>query len=126
MPTEMVVFDLDGTLVDSRPEIASTMEDAWRDVLPGRAFPRERLRIGPRLDDTIAELGPDLDPGLRGSIAGEFRRRYDASDFSRTVPYAGIAGVLQALVSRGLACSVATNKRRTPTLAILSRWFSGC
>jgi phosphoglycolate phosphatase len=125
MIPQMVIFDLDGTLVDSAPEIAGAMERAWEAVLPGRAFPRERLRIGPNLHDTVAELAPSLGSAERDAVTAAFRQGYDASDFSRTIPYPGIAEVLEALGSRGVRCCVATNKRRTPTLAIVERWFPG-
>jgi phosphoglycolate phosphatase len=122
----MIVFDLDGTLVDSAPEIRAALEHAW-EVVVGREvpFPQERFRIGPPLLDTIAAFAPRLEPAQRDAIAAAFRVRYDASDFSGTRPYPGVLEVLEALAARGASLAVATNKRRAPTLAILERWFAG-
>lgn len=119
----MIVFDLDGTLVDSAPEIAVAMEHAFCSVVPGEAFPRERFRIGPPLLETIARLSPALSDDQRVAIAAAFRARYDASDFSATVPYPGVSEALELLAARGASLGIATNKRRGPTLSILDRWF---
>src|SRR5437667_6899493 len=123
MPTGLVIFDLDGTLVDSAPEIADALQRAWSEALPDARFPNEKMRIGPTLEETIALLDPALGQGEREAVSAAFKRRYDASDFSLTTPYSGIDGVLDALASRGVPCGLATNKRRVPTLAIAERWF---
>lgn len=120
----LVAFDLDGTLVDSRPEITVAIELAWRAVIGDEVtFPRDRFRIGPPLADTIAVLAPDLDEPKRSAIAARFRSHYDASDFSATPPYPGIEELVHTLGARQARLGVATNKRRDPTLAILARWF---
>lgn len=119
----MIVFDLDGTLVDSRPEILRAMEVAWSEVLPGSPFPRDRFRVGPPLAKAIEPLTPDH--ARREALARAFARAYDTSDFSATTPYEGIGETLSALAARGLPLAIATNKRRVPTLGILARWFPG-
>jgi phosphoglycolate phosphatase-like HAD superfamily hydrolase len=121
MPPATVIFDLDGTLVDSAAEIGKAMAGAWNEIFPGRPFPRQMLRIGPPLMEAIAALDPD--PGRHEALAAAFRRRYDASDFSQTLPYPGMDALLDSLSSRGVSCGLATNKRRAPTLAIVARWF---
>ena len=119
----MIIFDLDGTLVDSAPEILAAMENAWRQVVPGAVFPRERFRIGPPLVDAIAALAPTMDMPGRDALALAFRAAYDASDFSATLPYPGIIDVLDALRASGAELGIATNKRLVPTTAILARHF---
>ncbi len=123
--SRVIAFDLDGTLVDSRPEITAAMQLAWRSVIGEVAFPIERFRIGPPLADTIAAFAPEHDAPTREAIAAAFRSHYDRSDFAATRPYPGVLEVVDALRARGLAIAVATNKRRAPTLAILERWFQG-
>lgn len=113
----MIVFDLDGTLVDSAPEIVSAMEHAWG-TLEKAPFPRDRFRIGPPLMDIMKDLGA-RDPA---AVATAFRARYDASDFSGSPPFAGIVDLVAELQRRA-PIAVATNKRSAPTHKILARWF---
>lgn len=122
----MIIFDLDGTLVDSAPEILAAMEHAWSTVMTGAAFPRDRFRIGPPLADAVAALSPALEQAQRDALAASFRASYDASDFSATLPYAGIREAVDTLVARGETLAIATNKRYAPTMAILARWFPDC
>lgn len=121
----MIVFDLDGTLVDSSGEIVAAMDQAWVAVVGDQPFPRERLAIGPPLSDMISRLGPTLTSEQRDRIGAAFRARYDTSDFSATRPYEGIVEAVGTLAAQGHRLCIATNKRRTPTLAILARWFPG-
>ncbi|HVJ94460.1 MAG TPA: HAD family hydrolase [Labilithrix sp.] len=125
----MIVFDLDGTLVDSAEEIVGAMDRAWNAIVDSTVhgpFPRERFRIGPPLTDIVRELSPGLSAEERDALTTEFRALYDASDFSRTTPYAGVLEALGSLANRGERLCVATNKRRAPTLAIVARWFPEC
>lgn len=115
----MVIFDLDGTLVDSADEIREAMSHAWRTVVGDRPFPADRIRLGPPLAEMIAALDPSIAPREQRAMFDAFRARYDASDFSRTLPYPGIDRVLDAAGR----CRLATNKRLSPTLAIVGRWF---
>jgi phosphoglycolate phosphatase len=120
----MIVFDLDGTLVDSAPEIVAAMEASWHEVVGG-PFPTAAFRIGPPLLAIVRALGPELDAAQQERIAAAFRARYDASDFDRTVPYAGVREALEELAGRGERLAVATNKRWAPTRLILARRFPG-
>jgi phosphoglycolate phosphatase len=121
----VIVFDLDGTLVDSQAEIADALEHAWAQTVPGRQFPRTRLRIGPPLSDVVQSLDPTLDDARREAVIEGFRARYDASDFAATRPYHGVAEALDVLQARGATLAIATYKRRAPTGKIVSRWFPG-
>lgn len=112
----MIAFDLDGTLVDSAPDIIAAMQRAWAEV-ESTAFPGPRFRIGPPLLEMVRELGavhPD-------AVAAAYRRIYDDSDFSTTLPYAAVAEILGSLGR----IAIATNKRELPTKKIVARWFSG-
>ncbi|MGZ3420753.1 MAG: HAD family hydrolase [Polyangiales bacterium] len=122
---DAVVFDLDGTLVDSIGDVRRALRDAWSHCVPGAEFPEERLRIGPPLDRLIAALDPTLDEAARARLATEFRARYDRCGFEETTPYHGVERILEALGRRGVPCHVATNKRRVATEAIVHRRFPG-
>lgn len=117
----MIVFDLDGTLIDSAPEIVASMDHAWGIVFPDVAFRRADFVIGPPLLEAIGLLTPD--PAKAAVLATTFRAHYDACDFSQTVPFAGIDAMLTTLATRGLPVAIATNKRWAPTEVILAKRF---
>lgn len=119
----MIIFDLDGTLIDSAPEIVAAMEHAFRLVVPGRPFLREAFPIGPPLLESIGHLTSDEDE--RDAIAAAFRERYDASDFEQTVAFPGVDDMLATLASTGRTVAIATNKRWAPTRIILAKRFPG-
>lgn len=118
----MILFDLDGTLVDSASEIESCMMHAWS-LVRETPFPRERLLIGPPLPALIDALMPAADPKDREIFATAFKAKYDASDYTLTQPFPGIAAMLDDLRARQIPLGVATNKRRKPSVRILERWL---
>ncbi len=118
----MILFDLDGTLVDSGAEIEACMLHAWS-FISKEPFPRERFRIGPPLRTTALALAPDASEETIDVFLTAFKSKYDASDYSTTQPFPGIVELLDEAKTRGLRLGVATNKRRKPTEAILKRWL---
>jgi 2-phosphoglycolate phosphatase len=103
-----VVFDLDGTLVDSYRAITESLNCARTafglDPLPVAQVKR---RVGFGLEVLIAELvGPDsIDEGVR-----LFRERYGRIFASHTTALPGAADTLRALGVRGVRAAVASNK----------------
>ncbi len=105
----LVAFDLDGTLVDSREDIAVAANLALADVgLPPRSADEVRSFVGHgarRLVERCVWPRTDLlEPALRA-----WRRHYDVHLLDHTVPYPGILAALDALRPRALL-GVATNK----------------
>lgn len=114
-----IVFDFDGTLVDSAPGILSGMAQA----LAARGLaPRVPLApeiIGPPLTQTLALIsGIDSTPAL-AELATEFKRFYDHEGYRDTLPYPGVEHALRELRQAGMALHIATNKRARPTRLIL-------
>lgn len=107
---EAIFFDLDGTLVDSAPDIRDCLFDALREHGMDTDSLSERFRIGPPLDMMIRAMVPGLSDERRVSVVTAFRRRYDQSDYPLTVPYEGIDALLSELASAGVPLYVATNK----------------
>jgi len=109
---ELIVFDWDGTLIDSAGAIAECIQAAARDL--GLAVPdRERARhvIGLGLQASLRLAVPDL-PGHRtGEFVEAYRRHFLAKeDDMRLFP--GIVSLLDALRERGHVLAVATGKSR--------------
>lgn len=114
-----IIFDLDGTLIDSRAAIL----DAFSKALAARGIqPRIALsavRIGPPLAETLRELSGSCDEDLLDSLADHFKAHYDSTGYRASEVFAGITELLEALATTGARCFLATNKRYLPTCLIL-------
>ena len=112
-----IVFDLDGTLIDSYEAIAQSLNHALAGL--GRpALPVERIRtmVGRGLETLIAEALGDgqapvaaTDPAVAEGVR-LFRARYDAICVGKTTLLPGVLPTLSELHARGYRMSVATNK----------------
>jgi phosphoglycolate phosphatase len=109
---ELVVFDWDGTLMDSTHVIAASLQDACRDV--GVLVPSERdarYVIGLNLVDTFNHVAPDLDEAGRRQLAERYRHHFIAREHEMPL-FEGVRDMLDDLRSRGHRLAVATGKAR--------------
>lgn len=108
----LIVFDWDGTLIDSAGAIAECIQEAAREM--GFAVPdRERARhvIGLGLHASLRHAVPDLPAERAMEFVACYRRHFLArEDDMRLFP--GIVELLDALRDRGHALAVATGKSR--------------
>lgn len=117
----LVVFDLDGTLVDSREDLAAATNDVLVDLgagpLPLDAVVRmvgdgARMLVARAL--AAAECRADVDLALQA-----FHARYAERLLNTTRPYPGIPEVVAALAPQ-VSLAVLTNKPLVPTRRLLS------
>ncbi len=112
-----LVFDLDGTLIDSYGAIAASLNAARvRFGLEALSEPEVRRRVGHGLERLVAELvGPDrVEQAVR-----IFRDEYSRVYASGTSVLPGVAATLRALHERGYVLAVASNKPARFSRAIL-------
>jgi len=117
---EGIIFDLDGTLVDSAPGIERCLRQALAEVAPGsqpRVLPG---LVGPPVRDMVARLLPGADDALLDAGVAAFRRCYDGGGWRDTAPYEGAEQMLKTLGSAGRRLFIVTNKPRVPTDRILA------
>jgi len=114
-----IIFDLDGTLVNSLPGIEESTRIAIARVLPGEAMPDLRATIGPPVAAMFARLWPDLPAERMALLLAEFRAHYDETGCLGSEPYAGVPEVLARLSGAGIRLFVLTNKPLQPTLKII-------
>lgn len=128
-----IVFDLDGTLIDSAESILASMAAtlAGRGLAP--VVPLEPTLVGPPLLTTLARITGSSDQVLLQELAQEFKDRYDSEGYRLTRVYIGIHDMLGVLRASGRQLLIATNKRLRPTRLIVehlgwSEWFTaiGC
>ncbi|MEI8310259.1 MAG: HAD hydrolase-like protein [Verrucomicrobiota bacterium] len=114
-----VIFDLDGTLVDSLPGIEYSARTAIGSVLPGVPLPDLKAIIGPPVATMFARLWPDLDPEKMAQLVAAFRSHYVEKGCLDSRPFHGVTETLSCLQAAGLRMFVLTNKPAAPTKTIL-------
>ena len=109
---DLIVFDWDGTLVDSTRLIARCIQAACADL--GTAVPSDRdasYVIGLGLADALRHAAPDLPPTRYRELGERYRHHYHASR-NDLVLFEGTLEMLQALKHRNHRLGVATGKTR--------------
>lgn len=126
-----VIFDLDGTLIDSLPNV----RDAANAVLHAFDQPPLDARtvagfvgLGEQVFVDRLIAATDLEPSSRADILSKFIAEYKRVALE-TRPFPGVVEVLQAFQNRGVPMGVVTNKPRAPLVptleaADLSRYFA--
>lgn len=109
-----VLFDLDGTLVDSLADLADSMNRVLiRQGLPPHPTEAYRYFVG---DGMVNLVQRALPPGnnnrqdLIQDCVREMRQEYGLHWADTTRPYPGIAELLDALASRGIEMAILSNK----------------
>lgn len=120
-----VVFDLDGTLVDSLPDIAGHLNTALAEAgLPTRTLDEVRGWVGRGADWMVGRAVAD--PARVPDVIARYRAHYTASPFGRTGVFPGLGDALDALVASGRALGVLSNKPHVQVVpivdALLARW----
>jgi phosphoglycolate phosphatase len=109
---DLVVFDWDGTLMDSAAAIVASVQAACADLglpVPGEAAARYIIGLG--LGEAMRHLVPSLDPGRYGELVDRYRHHYLARDGEVTL-FPGAGELVQQLHRRGALLAVATGKSR--------------
>jgi phosphoglycolate phosphatase len=116
-----ILCDLDGTLVDSRRDVAIAFRHAWRTVLgePPPAAAAIAQHIGKPLAEMVSELGGVLSPSVLSSFLTAYRHAYTRQNARLTRPYPGVILTLQILSA--FTFGVVTTKESRQAEIVLRR-----
>lgn len=112
-PPRLLVFDWDGTLMDSIGTIVACAQAMIRE-LKLEELPEETIRgtIGLGLRETIEVLVPGCDDALFETVVEAYRRHWHEAFRDRPVLFAGVEEMLRGLSEEGYLLAVATGKSR--------------
>jgi phosphoglycolate phosphatase len=109
---ELLVFDWDGTLMDSAAAIAASLQAACRDLdLPVPTDEQAHFIIGLGLNDAMMHILPGLSAAEYPKVADRYRHHFLLRDGGTTL-FPGAAETVKELHARGFMLAVATGKSR--------------
>ena len=119
-PPQAIIFDLDGTIIDSQEGILHSFHRTLDEL--GRRVPDGELRslIGPPLGESFARLGFAV--GEIPGVVARYRQIYSDEGVDRCVLYDGVVPVLRRLGELGIPLALATAKRDDFARRILVRF----
>ena len=132
---EAVIFDLDGTLVHSSPDIAHHLNKAFAECLDIEGPFSDgviEMMIGGGLKDIIArgfeQLNLTPDDAVFNRVLKRYRQAYNDQPVVKTALYDGVVDMLDSLKNRGVAIGLCTNKPETTARLVLDHfnltpWF---
>lgn len=123
-----VIFDLDGTLIDSLPDIA----DAANRIMAGRGYPAHsydayRYHIGDGVVRLMERALPEAarTPQIITECVEAYRTAYAANWAVKTRAYAGVAEMLDGLDRRSVRMAVLSNKPHVFTVQCVDEFLRG-
>jgi phosphoglycolate phosphatase len=120
---KLIIFDFDGTLVDTAPDIRYHANAVLRDFgYPERSLSDVTRSIGRGVHELLKELAPAFDesPEILEKAVGSFKKRYWDAPVIHTAPYSGVREVLVKHYGSAIF-AIATNKPDDITRAILEK-----
>ena len=116
-----IVFDLDGTLVDTAPDLTSALNHALSrhgHLAVSAATVRSAVGLGIRvmIEETLRRLGASDDVD---EMLAKFLAYYEANIARESWPFPGVVVVLERLAAEGATLAVCTNKQERPSRLLL-------
>ena len=124
-----IVFDLDGTLIDSAPDLQAIANAVLEPIGKGdisldeaKSFIGKGVAVFVSRMMTSRDMG--VDAGLHARLSTDFAKRYEvATEHSKLYP--GVLKALENLSSQGYALGMCTNKPMAPTKTVLAHFGLG-
>ncbi|WP_434311742.1 HAD family hydrolase [Hominifimenecus sp. rT4P-3] len=123
-----VIFDLDGTLLNSLGDLTSAANAAMRSHgFPEHSLENVRRFVGNGVPMLIHRAVPEgTSPEEEARCLSEFRSYYSEHMVDQTVPYPGILALLEELKERGFLLAVVSNKFELLVQKLCRHLLFGC
>ena len=124
-----VIFDLDGTLLDTLKDLAEATN--WvcaRHGWPAHTLEEYKQFVGngaPKLLERVVPPGTEITDELRRVTLREFTDRYNAHKEDKTTVYDGMPQALARLKGAGLTLAVLSNKPHEAAFPVVERYYPG-
>ncbi|MFP4053458.1 MAG: HAD family hydrolase [Phycisphaerae bacterium] len=129
MPYEAVLFDLDGTLLDTLEDLADSANAALEARgLPTHPLDAYRFFVGDGMRNLVRRTLPAeaaADEGFVDTVLGEMKHAYSERWDARTRPYDGVPALLDGLAERGVKTCIVSNKPHDFTVLCVERLLPG-
>ena len=117
-----ILFDLDGTIIDSAPGITATLAYTFETMGLPVPSPAELLAyVGPPILDSFRDRA-GMSLGEAAEALAIYRPRYLESGALDSTVFPGVADVVRAVHAAGVPLSLATSKPETPATLMLSHF----
>ena len=127
MKYDIVIFDLDGTLLNTIGDLAAAVDYVMRSrQLPEHTDAEYRQMVGGGIKRLVERALPQelaADEAYVEECVAQFRRYYVDNIDRHTLPYEGMAELLRALRKQGIAVAVASNKFQHGTERLVAKFF---
>ena len=125
--TKLIVFDLDGTLLDTREDIANACNYALRMCgCPERRLEEYNMLVGRGIYNLFRGALPEekRTEDMVMEMKSHFVPYYNEHIDDCTRPYQGIIDMLDSLAVRGMSFAIASNKYQEGTEALVAKYFN--
>jgi phosphoglycolate phosphatase len=120
--SKAIIFDFDGTLVDSEKTIYQCFQSITNYLAPERIANAKNILIGPPLRDTASEILGQNHQEKLDKFVKLFIEMHDEHAIKNTQPYPDVIETLEKLNSKKVFMAIATNKRHAPTIKLINHY----
>jgi phosphoglycolate phosphatase len=126
MPAPTIVFDLDGTLVDTAPDLVGTLNAVLaREGYGAVAYEEARIMIGGgarhMLERALGRQGVAVAPAELDRLFADFISHYTVHIADHSLPFPGLTQTLDRLATQGARFAVCTNKLERLSVLLLEK-----
>lgn len=122
--TKLVIFDLDGTLLNTIEDIHDAMNEALKENhLPKRSIEEIKYMVGSGVDILVRRALPQESMDSFSSLKESYLKYYTKYQKNKTKPYDGVLSLLTSLKEHHIQTAVLSNKPHQDTIQVIESYF---